>query len=139
MTDAIQAAGWMWRGIVTWHKPSARPLLGEFRRDAEFVLYAVKDKAKPASRRCLPGVYRHNVNPAHKVHLTSKPVDLVKDLLAVTTESATVLDPFLGGGTTAVACLETGRRFVGIELSEEYAEIACDRIAQTPVRGASGV
>ena len=42
MTDAIQAAGWMWRGIVVWHKPSARPMVGEFRRDSEFIVYASK-------------------------------------------------------------------------------------------------
>ena len=128
MTDAIQAAGWMWRGIVVWHKPSARPMLGEFRRDTEFVLYAVKEKAKPASRKCLPGVFKYAVNPARKVHLTSKPLELVKELLTILPEGVTVLDPFLGGGTTALACLETGRRFVGVELSEEYMGLACDQI-----------
>lgn len=128
MTDAVQAAGWAWRGIVVWHKPSARPTLGEFKRDTEFVVYAVKDKARPAHRRCLPGVYKHSVNPSRKVHLTGKPVELVKDLLAVLPEAATVLDPFLGGGTTALACLETGRRFVGVELSEAYMTLACEQI-----------
>ena len=130
MTDAVQAAGWAWRGIVVWHKPSARPTLGEFKRDTEFVVYAVKDKAKPAHRRCLPGVYKHAVNTSKKVHLTGKPVDLVKDLLAVVPEGATVLDPFLGGGTTALACLETGRRFVGAELSPEYMALLSERIRQ---------
>ena len=46
MTDAVQAAGFEWRGIVVWHKPSARPMLGSFKRDAEFVIHAVKAPAK---------------------------------------------------------------------------------------------
>lgn len=129
MTDAVQAAGWEWRGIVVWHKPSARPMLGSFKRDTEFVVYAAKAPAKTFTRRCFPGVYAHRVNAAAKVHLTSKPVDLLVDLLAVTPEGCTVLDPFMGGGTTGVACVETGRRFVGVELSAEYAALAADRIA----------
>ncbi len=128
MTDAIQAAGWEWRGIVVWHKPSARPMVGSFRRDAEFVVHAVKAPAKVWTRRCFPGVYAHRVVVADKVHLTGKPVALVKDLLAISPAGACVLDPFMGGGTTALACIETGRRFVGVELSGEYAALAAEQI-----------
>jgi len=128
ITDAIQAAGWEWRGIVVWHKPTARPMLGSFRRDTEFVVHAVKAPAKAWSRRCLPGVYLHNMVAAQKVHLTSKPLPLLVDLLGVVPDGGTVLDPFVGGGTTPVACVETGRRFVGVELSEEYYRLAGERI-----------
>jgi site-specific DNA-methyltransferase (adenine-specific) len=128
MSDAVQAAGFEWRGIVVWHKPSARPRLGSFKRDAEFVVHAVKAPAKAATRRCFPGVYAHNVNPAAKVHLTSKPVGLLVDLLQVTPEGGVVLDPFMGGGTTALACQQTGRRFIGVELSAEYFELAAAQI-----------
>lgn len=128
MTDAVQAAGWEWRGIVVWHKPSARPMMGSFRRDAEFVVHAVKAPAKPWTRRCFPGVYSHHVVAADKVHLTGKPLPLLIDLLRVTPEGGTLLDPFMGGGTTALACLATGRRFIGVELSEEYFELTRARI-----------
>ncbi|GAB6035841.1 DNA methyltransferase [Fundidesulfovibrio butyratiphilus] len=134
MTDAVQAAGWAWKGVVVWHKPSARPHLGSFRRDTEFVIHAVKGKATPHTRQCFPGVYKHAVNAAQKVHLTGKPVPLVKDLLAVTPPGATVLDPFLGGGSTALACMETGRRFIGVELSPEYAALATERIRAAQAR-----
>lgn len=130
MTDAIQAAGWAWKGVVVWHKPSARPMLGSFRRDTEFVIHAVKGQAKMHTRQCFPGVLKHTVNIAQKVHLTGKPVALVKDLLAVTPAGAHVLDPFMGGGTTALACLETGRHFTGVELSAEYAALSAERIRQ---------
>ncbi|WP_428568696.1 MAG: DNA-methyltransferase [Solidesulfovibrio sp. DCME] len=128
VTDAVQAAGFEWRGIVVWHKPSARPMLGSFRRDCEFVVHAVKSPSRTFTRRCFPGVYRHPVNPAAKVHLTSKPIKLLVDLLAITPEGGAILDPFLGGGTTALACIETGRRFVGVELSTEYYRLAGERI-----------
>ncbi|GAB7078447.1 DNA-methyltransferase [Megalodesulfovibrio paquesii] len=130
MTDAVQATGFEWRGVVVWHKPSARPMLGSFRRDAEFIVHAAKPPAKTFNRTCHPGVLRHAVDTSRKVHLTGKPVALLKDLLAVTPEGGTVLDPFLGGGTTALACIETGRQFVGVELSPEYAALAADRIRQ---------
>ena len=42
---------------------------------------------------------------------------------------ATVLDPFMGSGTTGVACAQTGRRFIGVEIDPGYFEIACKRIA----------
>lgn len=128
MTDAVQAAGWMWRGILTWHKPSARPVLGDFKRDAEFVVTGSKGKPETYTRKCLPGVYRHNVIASRKVHLTEKPVPLLTDLLEVAQPGGIVLDPFAGSGSTGVACLETGRRFIGIELSPEYAEIAAQRL-----------
>lgn len=138
-TDVVQAAGWIWRGLVVWHKPSARPMLGEFRRDAEYIVYAAKGPWQRVHDRCLPGIYRHTVNTADKVHLTSKPIPLIRDLLAVTPEGGTVLDPFLGGGTTALACIETGRRFVGIELSPEYVTVAADRIRQAEAAAPSSV
>lgn len=131
MTDAIQAAGWLWLGIVAWNKRSARPQLGKFRQQCEYVLFGSKGRFTPSSRACLPGMYDYPVIPAQKVHLTSKPVQLLVDLLAVTPQGCTVLDPFLGGGTTAVAAIETGRKCIGIELSKEYAALAKERIGKT--------
>lgn len=128
MTDALQAAGWMWRGIVTWHKPSARPILGDFRRDAEFVISGSKGKPHMHTRRCPPGVYQHNINPSRKMHLTEKPIPLLEDLLAITKEGGTVLDPFAGSASCGVACLNTGRHYIGIELSPDYAALASERL-----------
>ena len=53
------------------------------------------------------------------------------DLLAITQPDGTVLDPFMGGGSTGVACRKSGRGYIGIELSAEYFAISRDRIAQT--------
>ncbi len=128
LTDAVQGAGWMWRGVVTWDKRSGRPMLGRFRQQCEYVVFATKGRLAAPSRACLPGVYSYPANPAHKVHLTSKPVALITDLLAVTTADATVLDPFMGGGSVGEACLGTGRGYIGIELSPEYFQVSEERL-----------
>jgi site-specific DNA-methyltransferase (adenine-specific) len=66
---------------------------------------------------------------AFRHHKNEKPVRLMARLLRLLTdEGATVLDPFMGSGTTGVACLQTGRRFVGIEIDEGYFKIAQKRL-----------
>jgi DNA modification methylase len=64
------------------------------------------------------------------VHPTQKPVSLMRWCLdmAKVSEGATVLDPFMGSGTTGVACVKMGRRFIGIEIDPTYFDIACKRI-----------
>ena len=84
MTDAVQAAGWAWRGIVAWDKQNARPQIGKFRQQCEYVVFVTKGRFVPYTRTCLPGVYSYPVISAQKVHLTSKPVALIENLLDVT-------------------------------------------------------
>ena len=128
LTDAVQAAGWAWRGIVAWDKRSARPQIGRFRQQCEYVLFASKGRFAAPTRACLPGVYAYTVNSAQKVHLTSKPVKLFMDLLAVTKPGAIVLDPFMGGGSVGEGCVRTGRSYIGIELSSDYYAISRERL-----------
>lgn len=135
LSDAVQGAGWKWLGIVQWNKRSARPQIGKFRQQCEYVLFACKGSFKPATRQCLPGLFEYPVIPQQKNHLTSKPLGLMRDLLGVTHEGCTVLDPFMGGGTTGHACAETGRSFVGVELSAEYYALAGERIRAAAVSG----
>lgn len=130
MTDAVQSAGWLWRGIVVWHKGSGRPMVGELRRDSEFVIYGCKGKLHRHTRKCLPGIYQYTVDHKKKNHLTSKPIGLVRELLEITPEGGTVLDPFAGGGTTALAASQTGRKSINIELSEEYARRTVERLTE---------
>lgn len=66
---------------------------------------------------------------AGEVHTCPKPLQFVVRLLGrFTLEGESVLDPFMGSGTTGVACANTGRRFIGIELEPRYFDIACRRI-----------
>ena len=65
-----------------------------------------------------------------KVHPTQKPVALIEKMINDSTDpGAVVLDTFMGSGTTAVACLRTGRNYIGFELDEKYHAIAQQRVA----------
>ena len=63
-----------------------------------------------------------------KKHPTQKPVALMEWCLGFLPTAETILDPFMGSGTTGVACVKTGRKFIGIELDPKYFDIACRRI-----------
>lgn len=64
----------------------------------------------------------------NEFHPTEKPPALMAELLLKIDEAATILDPFMGSGTTGVACAKLGRKFIGIELEPKYFDIACKRI-----------
>ena len=71
-----------------------------------------------------------NASQKNKVHPTQKPVALMEYLIKTyTVEGETVLDCFMGSGSTGVACINTNRKFIGIEKDETYFKIAQDRIA----------
>lgn len=63
-----------------------------------------------------------------KQHPTQKPVELLEWCLSFLPDAPTILDPFMGSGTTGVACMNLGRKFIGIEIEPKYFAIACERI-----------
>lgn len=65
-----------------------------------------------------------------RVHPTQKPIELMSWCLNFLPDAETILDPFMGSGTTGVACVKMGRKFIGIEREPEYFEIACKRIRE---------
>lgn len=79
------------------------------------------------------GVYTHLTNQPDRtgLHPTEKPIPLMREILRdFTNQNETILDPFMGSGTTGVACVKLGRKFIGIELNEKYFDIACKRIEE---------
>lgn len=69
-------------------------------------------------------------------HGTMKPVNLIENFIRVASDECdVVLDPFMGSGTTGVACKNLNRNFIGIELDENYFEIAKNRILETNMEG----
>lgn len=78
-------------------------------------------------------VYNNNGMQAKekdRVHPTQKPIEVMRWCLSFLPDSQTILDPFMGSGTTGVACVKLGRKFIGIELEEKYFDIACKRIEE---------
>lgn len=77
------------------------------------------------------GVFTHCTNQPDRQgeHPTEKPIPLMKELVSLfTNPGQTILDPFMGSGTTGVACANLGRKFIGIEIEPKYFDISCRRI-----------
>lgn len=117
------------KNILVWVKNNhgMGDLKGDYASKTEFILLLQKGKPKIRGKR-------HNnvlefARTGNVLHPTQKPVDLNEFILKVfSDEGGTVLDPFMGSGSTGVACMNTGRKFIGIELDPTYYGIACERI-----------
>lgn len=121
--------------ILCWHKTNAMPTYSnKYLSDTEYCLYFRKGKGK-----CFPQSYEDaktfyispkNITDKRRFgHPTIKPLDFTEKIIRNSTkEGAVVLDCFMGSGTTGVAAINTGRKFIGIELDKTYFEIAKQRI-----------
>jgi DNA modification methylase len=70
-----------------------------------------------------------------RYHPTQKPLQVMVWAIGLAPTSTSVLDPFMGSGTTGVACTQLGRAFTGIEREHKYFDIACERIARAQAQG----
>ena len=130
MTDALQWAGWIWRGVLAWDKTNSRPQRGRFRQQAEFVVWG-SNGHMPIDRKApvLPGVFRQSM-PVHakRIHQTEKPLGVMRDIVHIVEPGEIILDPFAGAGTTVLAAKLEGYPSIGIELSSHYAQAAQERV-----------
>ena len=122
--------------LLTWHKTDPVPACGnKYLSDTEYCLF-FREKGVP-----LYGTFdtKHTywVTPLNRKekkqfgHPTIKPIQIIKTLIINSSqEGGVILDPFMGSGTTAVACIREGRHFIGFELDENYYKIALNRIQQ---------
>lgn len=124
-TDALQAAGFTWRGIGVWDKTgAARPYKGGFRSQCEYFVWG--SKGSLVGEGYAPGLFRVSPTAGGKLHQVGKPLPLMEELVAAC--GASILDPFMGSATTGIAALNQGKRFTGIEMSQRYFQVATDRI-----------
>ena len=79
--------------------------------------------------------FTHPVNGWLRDHPTQKPIDLMRWCLSFAPKAKLILDPFMGSGTTGVAALMDGRKFIGIEREKKYFDAACKRIEQAHAQG----
>jgi DNA modification methylase len=93
------------------------------------------DKAVRLKRHMWNGMIRASENNTTRVHPTQKPIVIMEWCMGFIPDAKTILDPFMGSGTTGVACMNLGREFIGIELEPKYFDIACERITQAQAQG----
>lgn len=120
--------------ILTWNKTNPTPACnGTWLPDIEYCLYfrekgVILNEGYELKRKWFISPINKSDKDLYN-HPTIKPLDLVKrHLLHTTQPNDVILDCFCGSGTTCVASKEIGRRFIGMEVNEEYHKIACDRL-----------
>ncbi len=126
-TAAFQFPAPKW--VACWARPasSSRSKVGGFSHWSPILLYGdVKMSVDFRSWHAIANAYEPGFG-----HPSPKPLRLMDWLVReLTDDTDTILDPFMGSGTTGVACAKLGRRFIGIEIEERYFQIACERIEQ---------
>lgn len=134
--DWLEKSGFINKRTLVWVKNNHTlgDLDGDFGNKTEFIIFAHK------GRRLLNGKRETNVINASRVdtsrHPTEKPENLISYLIKKSTnQNDLILDPFMGSGTTLVAAKKLKRRAVGIELSEQYCQIAVNRLENTLDQG----
>jgi len=81
------------------------------------------------------GAYRASESGERNVHPTQKPVEVMAWCINLLNKYSSILDPYMGSGTTGVASINLGKKFVGIEREQKYFDIACKRIEQAESQG----
>ncbi len=106
------------RGWLSWFKPDSATSMGHFE-----LAWTSFDMVSRQFERSIAATNGERVG-----HPTQKPLALMEWCLGFAPDARTICDPFLGSGTTGVACARMGKRFTGIEREPQYFDIACERI-----------
>lgn len=136
--DALEAGGASWRRAMVWIKPDSAPQISGDRPAQGYESIAAawcgtgRSVWTGGGRRGVFVFNKHDPGFGHggalNQHPTQKPVALMRELVSLFSTGGTILDPFMGSGTTGVAAVQLGRKFIGIEIEPKYFDIACRRI-----------
>ena len=139
MAKYAETKGMAIKDLIRWEKtnPMPRNIERRYVTDFELCAWLVKKRSKWIFNR-QHGSYEEPKVVSGKVagkekteHKTQKPLKVIERLLKIhTNKNSIVIDPFVGSGTTAVAAERTGRKWIGIEISEKYCEIAKQRLLE---------
>jgi DNA modification methylase len=113
---------------LIWDKRAASGHTNDF-ADCEMA-WTNGDGVARVFRHHWDGMMRASERGIPRVHPTQKPIELMQWCLNFAVGGGVVLDPYMGSGTTGVACVKVGRRFFGIEKDSGYFDVACERIRQ---------
>ena len=126
-----EKAGFQYQNIIIWEKGNATPNR-YYLQAYEMILLLRKGKARNINNMGTKNLLKVKNIIGKKTHPTEKPVELNKIFIENSSnQGELVLDPFMGSGSCGVACKETDRNFVGIEIDEKYFKIAQERINNT--------
>lgn len=127
----LENAGFKIKNIIVWVKNirTAGDLQAAFGKQYEFIILANKGRAKFNGKR-LSDVWSFNrVTGKEQLHQNQKPLELMERIIVKHSKpNDVVLDPFMGSGTTAVACIKKGRKYIGFEIDKEYYKLCTERI-----------
>lgn len=129
----IETAGFNLKNIIIWDKQrnGMGDLSTTFGYSYEFIIFASKGQPKIRGKRISDVWQFARVKPKEQEHQNQKPVDLLVQAIEKSSdENSVVFDGFMGSGSTGVACINTNRDFIGIELDENYFNIAKKRIEE---------
>ena len=127
-----EKVGFQLHNVLCWEKNNCTPSQ-YYMKNCEYVLFLRKGKAKYINNiGNSKTVHKFNNIIGDKRHPTEKPVDLLEFYINNSSyQGDIILDPFMGSGTTGVACKNTNRKFIGIELDDTYFNVAKQRIENT--------
>jgi DNA modification methylase len=133
---AYETSGWLWRMLNIWHKNNPAPVVRGANRPQKategigLATIGKKNKFYAENMGRCHNVFEYPiVHHFHREHPTQKPVKLMREIIERCSDVGDVIfDPFMGVGSTGVACVELGRYFVGCELEDEYFPIAERRL-----------
>jgi site-specific DNA-methyltransferase (adenine-specific) len=135
LSPAVEASGFRYQNLIVWAKPSAGLGRG-FRAQHELALHFSNGTPEYHSASHGNVLTSPRVHSTDREHQTQKPIELmVKIIETVAGEGQTVLDPFMGSGSTGVAAVSKSRCFIGIEMDPTNFDIACKRIEDAQRQG----
>ena len=123
-----ELAGFKFQNLLMWDKGNVTPNRW-YMQGFECILMLRKGGAKNINNLGSSNILKVPNIIGNKTHPTEKPIDLMRILIENSTQpNEIVLDPFMGSGSTMIACLNTNRKGIGIELDKHYFDVATKRI-----------
>ena len=127
----LENAGFKIKNMIIWVKNNwtAGDLKAQFGKQYEIIFLVNKGRKCFNGKRITDVWMFDRISGKKQLHQNQKPVDLLKQcILKHSDENDIIFDGFMGSGSTCVACIETNRKFIGVELDKKYFEIAKERI-----------
>jgi len=132
--EAIKQSEFEVKNCIVWNRKihGMGDLKESYAPQHDFIIYATKGKVELNGKRPTDIIPKQRVNPEDLEHPTEKPVSLISELVKNSSDKGDlVLDPFAGSGSTLVAAERHDRKYIGIEITEKFVELAEERLKES--------